>query len=61
MFHISENNTLNLVTVAIEGKGDKKQFMKVHSNDINLSPLKFMDILPPRVKIAKLYDKEFNL
>lgn len=24
MFHISENNTLNLVTVAIDGKGEKK-------------------------------------
>ena len=35
--------------------------MKVNSNDITLSPLKFMDILPPRVKIAKLYDKEYNL
>lgn len=23
--------------------------------------MKFMDILPPRVKIAKLYDKEYNI
>ena len=61
MFHISENQTFNLVTVAVEGADEKITYKKVHQNDIGLSPLKFMDILPPRVKIAKLYDKDYNL
>ena len=60
MYHVNENNSLNTITVAIHD-GEKNRYLKVKPSDIELKPLGFMDILPPRVKIAKLYDKDYNL
>lgn len=60
MYHVGEGNSLNKITVAIND-GEKNRYLKVSPNEIELKPLAFMDILPRRVKIAKLYDKEYNL
>ena len=60
MYHVGENNSLNTITVAIND-GEKNRYLKVKPSEIQLRPLGFMDILPPRVKLAKLYDKDYNL
>lgn len=58
----SINEGLNLDTIsAVEQDGDSQKILRVKESDIILKPLKFMDILPARTKIAKLYDKEYNL
>lgn len=61
MYHIGEISSLDLTKVAVGETGEKKQIVKVDKDAITLSPMKFMDILGPRVKIAKLYDKEYNV
>ena len=61
MYHIGEISNLEKTKIALGETGEKKQIVKVDKDAITLSPMKFMDILQPRVKIAKLYDKEYNI